>query len=158
MSVLNEAQVKRILRGLSAELAYLALVETSIVPPHSLLRSRLSRIITPEFISFLAMRIGGSLEVYLNSMLGARLGGMPKCEILAESLPELYQLCKMVKYKGDWPLYKAVNVLVPLAISASAAGLEEGDILLASYNSAARGGDSERVLRYFSRWYVVAKF
>jgi hypothetical protein len=58
-------------------------------------------------------------------------------------------------------MYKVVSeVVVPLAVSASAAGYEEGDVLLASYRAAAYRGERDlaAVMRYFDRWPMVARF
>ena len=138
LSLLDD-RVRRVLRGLAAELAYLAVVGTSILPPRSLLRFRLSRVVTPEVVSYLAMRIGGDeLDVLTNSMLGIRLGGVPRCDLLMEVLPELHKLCLVLRSRGGEPLYTVLpDVVVPLAISASAAGFEEGDVLLTSYRATA---------------------
>jgi len=105
-----DIKVKRILWGLAAEFAYLAVVGTTIVPPCSLLKRRVSRVVSPEVLSFLAAKLGGDdPEVRLNSMLGMRLSGVPKCEILNGTLPELYELCtalrrctKRVKLLSPW--------------------------------------------------------
>ena len=161
LSLLDD-RVRRVLRGLAAELAYLAVVGTSILPPRSLLRFRLSRVVTPEVASYLAMRIGGDeLDVLINSVLGVRLGGVPRCDLLMEVLPELHKLCLVLRSRGGEPLYRVLpDVVVPLAISASAAGFEEGDVLLTSYRAAAtrRNTDVAAVMRYFRKWYIVAKF
>jgi len=159
---LLEERVRLTLWRLAAEFAYMALVDTRIVPPHSLLRRRVSRVVEPEFLSLLALRVGGdNADVALNSVLGVRLGGVPRCELLEGVMPELYKLCMALRSRGDEPLYKALpDVVVPLAVASSAGGFEEGDLLLAAYRAAAfgRGPELERVLRYFSRWYVVARF
>jgi hypothetical protein len=161
LSLLDD-RVRRVLRGLAAELTYLAVVGTSILPPRSLLRFRLSRVVTPEVVSYLSMRIGGDeLDVLTNSMLGIRLGGVPKCDLLMEVLPELHKLCLVLRSRGGEPLYRVLpDVVVPLAISASAAGFEEGDVLLTSYRAAAtrRNTDVAAAMRYFRKWYLVVKF
>ncbi|MGK0548786.1 MAG: hypothetical protein ABWU84_04020 [Pyrobaculum sp.] len=160
MLVALEGRLRATLWRLAREFAYLALLGTSYIPPCSLLRRRVARVVEPEFISFMAARIGGDVpDVYLNSALGMRLGGVPRCEILHDISPELYQLCNAIRTRGYVPLYKAVHeVVVPLALSASVAGLEEGDILLASYRAAAGKGDLSAVLRYFDRWVAIGKF
>jgi hypothetical protein len=52
-------------------------------------------------------------------------------------LPELHTGCVWcLKTRGREPLYKVMSdVVMPLAISASAAGFEEGDVLLTSYRA-----------------------
>jgi hypothetical protein len=161
LSLLDE-KVRRISRGLAAEFAYLAIVGTSILPPRSLLRCRLARVITPDVVSYLAIRTGGDdPDIFTNSMLGIRLGGIPKCDLLLEVLPELYELCLVLKSKGREPLYKVLpDVVVPLAISVSAAGFEEGDMLLSSYRAAATGNDKDvaTAMRYFRKWYIAVRF
>jgi len=161
LSVLDD-KVRRVLWGLAAEFAYLAVVGTSILPPRSLLRLRLARVVTPEMVSYLAARIGGDVpDVLANSILGMRLGGVPRCELLSGVLPELHKLCLVLKSRGREPLYKVMSdVVVPLAISASAAGFEEGDVLLTSYRAVAtrRDRDVAAVMKYFRRWYVAARF
>ncbi|ACB40294.1 hypothetical protein [Pyrobaculum neutrophilum] len=160
MLPLLESRVRRVLRGLAAEFAYLALVNTSILPPHSLLRRRLIRVIQPEMLSFLAAKIGSDApDVLVNSTIGMRLGGAPKCELLLDLMPELYQLCVALRTQGGEPLYKAMGeVVVPLAVASIAAGYDEGNILLASFRAAASRGDRdlETVMRYFRRWTVAS--
>lgn len=162
MLAVLDSQVRRTLLGLAAEFAYMAVVGTSIVHPRSLLRRRLLRVVTPELLSFLAMKIGGDdPDVGLNSLVGVRLGGVPRCELLSGVLPELYQLCVALRTKGGEPLYKVVSeVITPLSIAGSAAGFEEGDILLTSYRAASSRSERElaSVVKYFDRWYIVARF
>lgn len=152
-------KIRRMLWRLAAEFAYLAVVGTSIVPPCSLLRRRVSRVVSPEALSFLAAKLGGEApDVRLNSILGMRLGGVPKCEILNDTLPELFQLCVALRRWSHEPLYKvASEVVIPLAVSASAAGYEEGDVLLTSYRAASGRGAREldAVMRYFNRWLII---
>ncbi|AAL63999.1 hypothetical protein PAE2167 [Pyrobaculum aerophilum str. IM2] len=154
-----DIKVKRILWGLAAEFAYLAVVGTTIVPPCSLLKRRVSRVVSPEVLSFLAAKLGGDdPEVRLNSMLGMRLSGVPKCEILNGTLPELYELCTALRRWGREPLFKvAREVVIPLAVSASAAGYEEGEVLLTSYRAASGRGarDLDAVVKYFNKWYLI---
>ncbi|MGC8994279.1 MAG: hypothetical protein ACP5J0_02675 [Pyrobaculum sp.] len=161
LSVLD-GELRKVLWGLASEFAYLAVVGTSVIPPCSLLRRRLERVVRPELLSFLATKVGGDVpDVLLNSTLGMRLGGVPKCELMYEALPELYQLCVALRLRGREPMYKVVSeVVVPLAVSASAAGYEEGDILLASYRAAAyrEERDLAAVMRYFDRWPMLARF
>ncbi|MFN7105103.1 MAG: hypothetical protein ACK4M3_00710 [Pyrobaculum sp.] len=153
-----EQEARAVLWSLAAEFAYMAIVGTRILHPHSLLRRRVARVITPELLSFLAMRISEEETVRLNSLLGLRLGGMPKCELIGDILPELYQLCVTIRTRGREPIYKVVDVAAPLAVVASVAGLREGDLLLASYRAAAFGRDKdmEVVMRTFSRWHIVS--
>ncbi|MGC9131164.1 MAG: hypothetical protein ACP5H5_06220 [Pyrobaculum sp.] len=161
LSVLDD-KLRKVLWGLASEFAYLAVVGTSVIPPCSLLRRRLERVVRPELLSLLATKVGGDVpDVLLNSALGMRLGGVPKCELMYEALPELYQLCVALRLRGREPMYKVVSeVVVPLAVSASAAGYEEGDVLLASYRAAAYRGERDlaAVMRYFDRWPIVARF
>ncbi|MEM1597748.1 MAG: hypothetical protein QXP31_05645 [Pyrobaculum sp.] len=157
-----ERRARGVLRGLAAEFAYMAVVGTSIVHPRSLLRARVVDVLSPEVVSYLALRIAGDdLDVYTNSVVGVKVGGVPRCELLGRVLPELGQLCALLRRHGGRRLYEVVSdVVVPLAVSASAAGLEEGDILLNAYRAAAmrRERDLDAALRYFSRWYLVARF
>ncbi len=152
-----DKRIRQLLWSLAAEFAYMAIVGTRILPPRSLLRRHLARVITPEMISTLALKMSDDDTVRLNSTLGVKLGGMPKCEILNDVLPELYQLCHAVRARGGESLYKIVDVVVPLAISAATAGFEEGDVLLASYRAAAYGRDRDMdlVTKYFPRWHIV---
>jgi hypothetical protein len=164
MDVLSflDNNLRKVLWKLASEFAYLAVVDTSMIPPCSLLRLRLERVIRPELLSLLAAKVGGDVpDVLLNSALGMRLRGVPKCELMYEALPELYQLCVALRLRGQEPMYKVVSeVVMPLAVSASAAGYEEGDILLASYRAAAYRGERDlaAVMRYFNRWPMVARF
>lgn len=157
-----DIKIRRILRGLAAEFAYLAIIGSSVIPPRSLLRRRLIKVIPPELFSYLVVRIAGdNLNVFTNSILGIRLGGIPKCDLLTEVLPELYQLCLALKKNGHEPIYKvARDVIIPLAVVASVAGYEEGDILLTSYRavSVRRDRDIFTVMRYFKKWYIIARF
>ncbi|MEZ0319621.1 MAG: hypothetical protein ABWK05_06490 [Pyrobaculum sp.] len=154
-----ERRARGVLRGLAAEFAYMAVVDTSIVHPRSLLKARVVEVLPPEVLSYLALRIAGDdLDVYASSVVGVRVGGVPRCELLGTALPELGRLCASLRRHGDRRLFEVVSdVAVPLAVSASAAGLEEGDVLLAAYRAAAvrRERDLDAIMRYFSRWYLA---
>ncbi|MEM0369492.1 MAG: hypothetical protein QXT46_00220 [Pyrobaculum sp.] len=161
MLSLIDTQIRRTLISLAAEFAYMAIVDTSIIHPRSLLRRKLIKVVTPELVSFLAMKIGGDEpDVGLNSLMGVRLGGVPRCELLNNILPELYQLCKTLRMKGGEPLFKVLpEVITPLSIAGVVAGFEEADILLTSYRAVVHRGEREltSIVKYFDKWFVMAR-
>ncbi|MBP1449618.1 MAG: hypothetical protein JZD41_06385, partial [Thermoproteus sp.] len=67
--LLNKARATA--RGLIAEMAYMALVGTTLVPPFGILRRPLVKLISPEILSALALRLAGDdRTISLNSSLG----------------------------------------------------------------------------------------
>lgn len=155
---LNKA--RELARGLAAELAYLALVGTLVVPPSSLLRTPLIKALPPEVFSAIAFASSGNdLTLKLNSSLGMRLGGLPACRMLDA---ELAVLCRALAERGDAPIYEALDVLPSLGAALSSIDAPEGGLLMSAYRALA-GAASEheyaRLFKAYDEWglYAVVK-
>ncbi|MFB6490741.1 MAG: hypothetical protein TU35_005780 [Thermoproteus sp. AZ2] len=153
--LLNKA--REIARGLAAELAYLTLVGTLVVPPRSLLRLPLVKALPPEVFSAIAFASSGDdLTLKLNSSLGMRLGGVPACKRLDA---ELAALCRALAERGGEPIYEALDVLPSLGATLSSIDVPEGDLLMSAYRALA-GAASEheyaRLFKAYDEWGLYA--